>query len=170
MGRLDLLTLLNIVSTLSIVGALLFAALQVRAADRARRDFASVTLIQTTQSEIWTRTLEIVSRVKENASVEDIEQSPEETRHALFEFSIRLETIGYMVYRRMVQLATVDELMGGVVLMYWSRAKDWAIAERHKTGNPKMQEWCQWLATQVAQRHAKGGGTPAYLRDRGWRE
>src|SRR3546814_20668550 len=63
----------------------------------------------------------------------------------------------------------VDDLMGGVILMFWSRAKRWAVAERLGTGNPKMHEWCEWIAGQIANRHASGSSAPAYLRDLHWR-
>ena len=75
-----------------------------------------------------------------------------------------------MVYRRIVRLETVAELIGGVTLMFWSRAKTWAEEERRRTGNARFLEWCQWFATQVAERHAKDMDRPAYLRDLGWRE
>ena len=170
MISLDFASLLNIVSTLSIVGALLFAGMQVKAANLARRDLASVTVIQTTQSEIWTDALLTLSDVPENATEQDIAQSDEKVRRALFELAIRLETIGYLVYIRTVKIETVDDLMGGVVLMFWSRAKRWAVAERLRTGNPKMHEWCEWIAGQIANRHASGSSAPAYLRDLHWRE
>ena len=81
--HLDLATALNLISTLAIVGALVFTGLQVREANRARRDQGSVAVIQTTQSESWTRALDLVSRLPENAGLKEIEQSPPETQRAL---------------------------------------------------------------------------------------
>ena len=163
--HLDLALVLNLISTLAIVGALIFTGLQVREANRARRDQASVTVIQATQSESWTRALELLGRLPENADLKEIEQSPPETPRALFEFGVRIETIAYMVYRGIVRLELVDELIGGVTLMYWARARKWAEHERARTGNAKFLEWCQWFTTQVAARHAQGLHRPAYLRD-----
>ena len=164
--HLDVATALNIISTFAIVGALIFTGLQVREVNTARREQASVAMIVTTQS----ISVDLLSKLPENASITDIGLSSPETQRALFEFGVRLETIGYMVHQRMVRLDTVDELMGGVTLVYWSRAKAWAEAERERTGNPKLFEWCQWVATQITKRHAKGKDIPAYLRDMQWRE
>ena len=47
----DLAVWLNLISTTAIVAALIFAALQVRQGNIKRRDLASITLIQTVQSE-----------------------------------------------------------------------------------------------------------------------
>lgn len=164
--HVDFAMVLNTISTFAIVGALIFTALQVREVNSARRDQASVAMILTTQS----ISVDLLSKLPADASIKDVELSSTETQRALFEFGIRLETIGYMVHQRMVRLDTVDDLMGGVTLVYWSRAKAWADAERARTGNPKLFEWCQWLATQLTNRHANGKDLPAYLRDMQWRE
>ncbi len=56
--HLDFASALSLVSTVTLIGALVFTGLQVRAANRARREQAAVTAIQTTalaktQREFW---------------------------------------------------------------------------------------------------------------------
>lgn len=122
--HLDLAVWLNLISTTAIVAALIFTAVQVRQGNIKRRDLAAVTLIQTVQSEGWTRGLDLIGMLPANARVSDIEAAGQDVQRALTEFGLRLETAGYMVFRRNVDLQTVDELIGGVTLMYWSRAKE----------------------------------------------
>src|SRR5262245_26453525 len=138
--HLDLAVWLNLVSTFAIVGALIFTAVQVRQGNIKRRDLAAVTLIQTTQSEGWTRPLEIVSNLPHNATVADVERAGLEVQRAMIDFGVRLETIGYMVFRRTIDLQTADDLIGGVALTFWSRTKQWATRERERMGNPKLYE------------------------------
>jgi hypothetical protein len=45
--HLDFANVLNLVSTVALIGALIFTGLQVRAANRARREQAAVTVIET---------------------------------------------------------------------------------------------------------------------------
>ena len=45
--HLDFANLLNLVSTITLIGALVFTGLQVRAANRARREQMAVTVIET---------------------------------------------------------------------------------------------------------------------------
>ena len=45
--HLDFANALNVVSTITLIGALVFTGLQVRAANRARREQAAVTVIET---------------------------------------------------------------------------------------------------------------------------
>ena len=82
---------------------------------------------------------------------------------------MRVETIGYMVFSRMVSLELVDDLLGGVVLMFWSRARNWTARERARTGNGKLFEWCEWLADRVAARRALRGHEPAHLKHKAWK-
>jgi hypothetical protein len=168
--HLDLAAWLNLISTAAIVGALIFAGLQVRQGNTKRKDQAAVNLIQATQSESWTRAIELIGRLPENAQVSDVEQAGEEVQRALFDWGVCIEPFGYMVFRRNIDLQIVDQLIGGVTLVFWSRTKAWAGRERKRTGNPKLFEWCEWLANQIADRREKLGHEPAYLRYREWRE
>ena len=130
MMHLDLASMLNLISTIAIVAALIFTALQVRQGNVKRRDQAAITLIQTAQSEGWTRALDLIGKLPGDAQPSDIERAGAEVERALFEFGVRLESIGYRVFRRNVDLETVDDLIGGVTLMFWSRAKAWGERER----------------------------------------
>ena len=98
MTHLDLPSVLNLISTIAIVGALIFTALQVRAANRARQDQAAIVVIQTTQNENWTHALGLISTLPQDAGPEQISEKGAAVEQALFELSIRLETIAYMVF------------------------------------------------------------------------
>jgi hypothetical protein len=168
--HLDLAVWLNLVSTAAIVGALIFTAVQVRQGNMKRRDQAAVTLIQTIQSEGWTRMLDLISKLPDNASVSDVETAGPDVQRAIIDFGIRLETVGYMVFRRNVDLRTVDDLIGGITLTFWSRGKGWLQRERERTRTPKYSEWCEWLADRITERREKFGHKPAHILYTDWRE
>ena len=83
MAHLDLSSILNFISTAAVVGALIFTALQVRAANHSRRDQAAITLIQTTQNASWTESLALLFTLPENATAgaQRVKQLAEELRH-----------------------------------------------------------------------------------------
>jgi hypothetical protein len=170
MMHVDLASVLNLISTIVIVAALIFTAMQVRQGNVKRRDQAAITLIQTAQSTGWTRALDLIGKLPGNTQPSDIERAGAEVERALFEFGVRLETIGYMVFRRNVDLETVDDLIGGVTLMFWPRAKARSERERRRTENPKFLEGCKWLANKIAERRERLGHRPAHLRYARWRE
>lgn len=162
--HLDFANALNLVSTVTLIGALIFTGLQVRAANRARRDQAAVTVIQTALSENSVRILELFSEIPEGASTAVIDNLDAETRRQVIQFGLRLEVMGYMVFHGLVDVQTVNDLAGGVVLSFWSRMKNWSEERRKRTRHDEFLEWCEWLATQIEQYRATRPYVPAYSR------
>jgi hypothetical protein len=164
---LDLASALNLVSTVAVVGALVFTGLQVRAANRARREQAAVTAIQTTAlSENSARIMELLGQIPENASAATIDDLDAEAKRQILQFGLRLEITGYMVSRGMVDLQIVNDLAGGAILGFWSRAKNWSEERRRRAGEAEFFEWCEWLATQITKYRATRGYVPAYSRSK----
>ena len=166
--HLDLVTILNLISTLTLIGALVFTGLQLRASNRMRREQAAITVIQSAQSEAWTQASDVIHRARQIGD-ENAEGMDRNLELALFTVGIRMEAIGYMVFEGLVDLATVDELIGGFGLIFWSRAELWVKRRRRESADPKAFEWCEWLALRIKERRAKARSAPAYLRE-GWKE
>jgi hypothetical protein len=164
--HLDFANALNLVST-TLISALVFTGLQVRAANRAPRDQAAVTVIETAAlSENSARFLELISEIADGASATVTENLNAETRRQIFLFGLRAEVIGYMVFHGLVDVQTVNDLAGGAILSFWSRAKNWSEERRKRTGHDEFLEWCEWLAMQIAQYRATRPYVPAYARAR----
>jgi hypothetical protein len=166
---MEVTTLLNVLSTIALVGALIFAGLQVRASNRARTEQAAISLINTAQSEAWTRALGLIFRIPADATAEDIDALGPDIVRAVEEIGIRLETIGYMVYRRIATLEMVNDMIGGVTIFWWTRIRPFAERDRARTNNPKSYEWVQWLAERLIEWRALHGSEPAYVRFANWR-
>ena len=109
-------------------------------------------------------------KLPENANPAAVLAAGPEVERAIFEFGVRLETIGYMVFQRIIPLHAIDDLVGGVTLVYWSRAKDWTRNVRKETENPKFLEWSEWLVDRLTERRSRLGHEPAHLRFKDWRE
>src|SRR5438132_11036370 len=139
----DFASALNLVSTITLIGALVFTGLQVRAANRARREQAAVTVIQMAAlSENSARFLELLSEIPDGASAAVIENLDADTRRQSFLFGLRVEVIGYMVFHGLVDVQTVNDLAGGAILSFRSRAEDWPAERRKRTGHDEVLDWC----------------------------
>jgi len=156
MGAMSLQDWLSLISTIAIVMALVFAGVQVREANKARRDQAAVALLQSAQGDTWTRSMDTISRIPAGLDAAQVDAQGEAATAALVDFAVRVETIGYMVFSRMVSLELVDDLLGGVVLMFWNRAKDWTAPERARTGKGGIVDTslyetsCAWMEIPLA--------------------
>ena len=111
MTTLDLQTWLSLISTVAIVLALVFAGVQVREANQARRDQAAVALLQSAQGDTWTRAMNSLAQLPANATAEQVDAAGEWATAAVVDFGVRLETMGYMVFSRLVSPEKVDDLL-----------------------------------------------------------
>ena len=131
----DFANLLNLVSTVTLIAALIFAGLQVRAANRARREQAAVTVIQTAAlSANSARILELLGQIPEGASATEIDNLDAEAKRQLLEFGLRLEVICYMVSHGMVDLQIVNDLGGGAILGFLVARKELVRAKKETHG------------------------------------
>src|SRR5438046_10211647 len=95
--HLDFASALNLVSTITVIGALVFTGLQVRTANRARRDQAAVTAIQTAAlRENAARILELLGQIPEAASATDIDNLDAEAKRQILEVGLRIEATGQL--------------------------------------------------------------------------
>lgn len=161
---MDTGVVLSAVSSFAVVGALVFAALQVRVASRTRAEHAAITIVQAAQSEAWTKGLRQLHRIPENPTAEQIDALGPDVADAIEQVGIRVETIGYMVWRGIVEIEMVEDLFSGVVIFWWSRIRPYAERDRKRTSNPKSYEWFQWLAERLQERRARANVVPAYER------
>jgi len=79
------------------------------------------------------------------------------------------ESIGVMVYRRIVPLEIVNELMGGAVVFLWQKLERWTLESRAEQSRDSVYEWFQWLAERLQELPEFRTGPPAYEARRDWR-
>jgi hypothetical protein len=161
---MDVATTLSAISSFAVVGALIFAGLQVRVANRTRAEHAAITIIEAVQSEGWTKGLNQLHRIPNGATAEQIDAFGPELAEAIAQVGIRVETMGYLVWRGIVDIEMVEDLFSGIIIFWWSRVQPFAERDRERTSNPKSYEWFQWLAERLAERRQQGSGIPAYER------
>lgn len=87
---------------------------------------------------------------------------------AAWALGAKYETFGYLVYRGIMPIDMVEELVGGVGVHLWYRIKPWITALREQQGQPLIHEWWQWLAERLEER-GRPTAVPAYTRLSGWR-
>jgi hypothetical protein len=166
--HLNFADLLNLLSVVTLVGALVFTALQVRQASHGRRDQAAIAMLQTTLSENSARVLELLGTIPEGSPARAIDELEINSKRAVIEFGLRLEVMGYMVFRGLVDVTTANDLAGGTILGYWARVQGWVHATRERTGHDEFLEWCEWLANQISRRRAQIPYVPAYRQYAEW--
>ena len=99
----------------------------------------------------------------------DLQAKGAEYAAAAMRVGWKFETVGMLVYHRVVPLEAMADLVGGFSLKLWSILSVWADEMRRVKQQPEFFEWYQWLVERLDER-GESAQEPAYLANRSWRE
>lgn len=162
-----LANLAQVVGVVAVMAAIGFGVAQIRQYRQQRRDAVAVELMRSIQDAEFTRSLRLLLSLPVDVSVEGLRARGDACEDAALALGAKYETLGYLVYRGIMPLELVEELVGGVGVHLWARLKPWALALREEQGQPLLFEWYQWLA-ETMDRRGRPQEQPAYLRHRDW--
>ena len=161
--------LAEIFGALVVLGGLAFAMVQMQHYRQQRRETAAIELLRSFHNPEFSRSLRAVLSLPKGVLKADMKGCSDDVENAIMVVVLTFESIGVMVFRRIVPLAMVDELMGGVCVEAWERLERFTQEFRLQRDRATMSEWFEWLATRLRERHARHGRPPAYEQYRSWR-
>lgn len=155
-----------VASALTVVVALVFGTLTIRQWQRTRYLSAAAEMVHTLLTAEFTRSIARVLELPERAPVGSI--STPELLHAVFVVTHGFESLGVLVFHRLLPLHLVDHLVGGYVRSSWKRLKPHVESQRAVLGIT-VGEWFQWLAERLEEDPAPGKLLGAHVAHRAWR-
>lgn len=169
----DLETLANwaeVLGTLTILGGLLFAVIQIRQYRRQLRETATLELMNKFQSPEFAQAFRILRSLPQDVPSSELKASnPESEAAAMFVCSV-YETVGVLVFRRILPFQVVEDLTGGAIVLCWRKLRTWIEELRVETSNDRVFEWFQWLVERcLEQQQVESGSGPAYRAHRAWK-
>jgi hypothetical protein len=168
---MDLQTLANlaqIIGAAAVVAAIVFGIAQIRQFRLQRQAEAAAELVRSFQDSDFTRSFRLISALPKNASSAELRVGGPAMEDAALALGIRYEAVGLLVFRGIMPLSLVEQLIGAVSIELWSKMRAWVEAVREEQSRPHFLEWFQWLAEQLEKR-GRHQQTPAYLGYRNWR-
>ena len=152
---MDLSTLANIATALTVLTAVVFGLIEARHLRRDREERAALEAVHAMLTPAYMESfLLIQTTLPENASPEEVE-SKLDTLRAARSIGIVVEGLGYSVFERIVPLRIVDNLVGGNIRVIWRKLRRYVEFEQERSGSQKTFEWFQWLAEQL-ERYKEG--------------
>ena len=168
----DLNTLANLAEIFGafiVVGGLGFGVVQLQHYRQQRRATAAIELLRSFHNPECSRSLRGVLALPNGVRKRDMGECSTEEQNAIMVVVLTFESIGVMVFRGIVPLEMVDELLGGVCVESWGRLNQYTQDSRAESDRNTMSEWFQWLAERLAEQHARYGRPDAYEQHRHWR-
>jgi hypothetical protein len=154
-------------SALAVLVAVVFGSLTIHQWRRTRHLTAAAELVRTIQTPEFTRAIARLMELPVDASAEQVAED-EETVAAFHVATHVFESLGVLVFHRLLPLHLVDDLLGGYVRASWRRVRPFAEARRAVLG-ANSGEWFEWLADRMEEHPAPGKSRGAYHAHRGWR-
>jgi hypothetical protein len=167
---MDLSTIANVATALTVITGVGFGLIEMRRARREREERAALAAVQALMTPAWMSSSMLVASIPEGTTAREIESDPR-LLEACLKIATIMEGIGYSVFARIVPLSVVDDLVGGMARVGWRKFKPFVLDERQRTGTQKSWEWFQWLAEQL-DRHGVGRtnlDTGAFDAHRDWK-
>lgn len=151
----------------TVLTGVVFGALTIRQWRRTRALTAAVELVHTIQTAEFARSLQRVLELPDHADAHQVLGDPQ-TLAAAYVVSHGIESLGVLVYYRLLPLHLVDHLIGGSVRAAWRRLHGY-FEDRRATVGAMLGEWFQWLAERLDEQPVPGKELGAAAAYRDWR-
>lgn len=161
---MDIALALNAVTTVAVVGGVIFAAWQIRESGQTRKTEVTLNLLQMLHNRELTDGLMAFMSADDGLNESELQAALGERWSKAFHAIVMLDSLGLLVHDGDVDEKLADDFFKHSVAIAWGKFRIAALDMRKVQGDTAF-EYLQWLAEEQARRKVHAG-TPAYLRGR----
>jgi hypothetical protein len=110
---MDLSTIANVATALTVLTGVAFGLIEMRRARREREERAAFAAVQALMSPEWMSSSMIVAAIPDGTTPAQL-QNDHRSLEAMLKIATIMEGIGYSVFARIVPLSVADDLVGGM--------------------------------------------------------
>jgi hypothetical protein len=159
----------QIVAPTVLAAGVVIGIIQLREFQRQRREVAAVELVHSFRNAEFNRALRLMWGLPEPMDAAALRARGPEYEDAAVLVGTTFEAVGVLVYRRVVPIEILDDLMGDAIVMLWSKLSPWVAGLRREQGRESVYEWFQWVADRMQERDRRTHAG-AHTRFRSWKE
>ena len=157
----------EVIGALTIIGGMLFGYIQLREYRKQNLGMVAGELIRTFYSPDFALSTNLVRRLPDGASAEEIRSMNPKYEEAATILCFTFETMGLLMYRRIAPYHLVMEMTGGIIVVMWRKLHVLVETIREEQSQPNFAEWFQWLAEQSG--ISEINSEPSYLKYKNWK-
>ncbi|MFN0149528.1 MAG: hypothetical protein ACKVU1_02320 [bacterium] len=136
-------------------GGIVLGIVQLREFQRQRRAAAAVELVHSFRNVEFNKALRIIWAIPDSETATALRARGTECEEAAILVGTTVEVVGVLVYRRVVPIEIVDDLMGDAIVGFWPKLRDWVEAMRREQDRESVYEWFQWLVDRLETRERR---------------
>lgn len=139
----------EVLGGLAVVGGVVFGVVQLLLYRRERADRAAIEVVRSMLTEHFPASYRLLNHLPDGVTVAEVRARDPEYEQAIFAIATVFETLGFMVYRGVVPLTVVRELVGGVALAMWRKLEVYWREIAEQEGQARLVEWYEWLVHRL---------------------
>jgi hypothetical protein len=161
---------LDVCSAAALTIGAVFAAIQLADLRRQRRRESVLALVRSFQSADFTSALRQVNSLPDGADRATICELLGPTgENQVFLVGLTWESLGVLVFRREVDMETMDDFFSGAITVSWRKLSTFVEEDRVSLQRETVWEWFQWLADRTRERERTVAPVPAHIAHSDWR-
>ncbi len=169
MSLSDIANIVEIVGILAIIFGIVFGLIQLQQHREQNRNMSILELAASFEDRDFTEAYRLLAELDDGLSSDELNALGDDYVSAILRVGMKFETIGLLIYKRIVPLDAMKDLVGGAAIKIWGIVRVWTLETRISQGNGLLFEWFQWLAERLEER-GEGTRPPAYEAYKKWRE
>jgi len=140
----------EIFSAIVVIGGIIFAVIQMRQTRQQRRELAAIELFRSFGSPAFADAYRNVLHYPDGLNARQLKQAYPDGEQFAMMICTTMESVGVMMYQRIVPSAVVNNLIGSSTIILWRKLEIWVQDLRIELDNPFAFEWFQWLAMTLS--------------------
>ncbi len=163
----------QIVNTVQILGILVLiygmwlALKQFKLLRNQRRDLAIMECARSFEDKEFTEAYALLTNLNVGTTKKQINSLGVEYENAALRTGMKFETIGLLVFKGVVPIDAMEDLVGSASINIWNSLKVWVYETRMERSHPTFLEWYEWLVDRLIER-GNSNRTPAYEKYKNW--
>lgn len=142
----------NLALTLSFIVALIFGIVQVKTAERDRKERFTLDTLRNFQSREFAELLYFINSHDLPSTLVKWRELPAKDQVMFIQFTQQMESLGILVAEKFVNMELVDKTLGAFVTTSWEKFKPVISDMRTNLPDPFLSEYFQWLAEEIDKR------------------
>ena len=141
----------EIFSAIVVVGGIIFAVIQMRQIRQQRRELAAIELFRSFGSPAFADAYRNVLHYPDGLNAKQLKHEYPDGEQFAMMICTTMESVGVMMYQRIVPAAVVSNLIGSSTIILWRKLEVWVQDLRVELDSPFAFEWFQWLAMTLGE-------------------
>ena len=164
-----ILAIVQILGIIAVLYGIWIGIKQLKLNRQQRRDLAVMECARSFEDREFTEAYRILSELEPHLSPEEFKALGPEYKAAVLRVCMKFETIGLLVYKDVVPIDAIEDLVGGVALLLWDILHNFIVDARESGNHPTYFEWYHWLVDRLKERGRFTTQPPAFVTHKNWK-